>query len=248
MPDPLLSATGLIKKYGAIAANDGVTFEVQPGTVHALIGPNGAGKSTAIALLSGEVRPDEGRIVFAGGDITAMPAYRRARTGLKRSYQITSLFPAFTALDNVAMALQAVEPHAFRFFAPARKDRALREAAAAWLERLHLKNAGDTRVSDLSHGERRQLELAMVLAGEPAMVLLDEPMAGMGRAESDEIVGILKGIAGDTTILLVEHDMDVVFSLADAISVMVKGQVIASGAPDAIRADADVQAAYLGDA
>ncbi len=246
MAEPLLVTQDLTKRFGALAATDALVLAVEEGSIHALIGPNGAGKSTTVAQLSGELKPDAGTIRFAGHDITRWPAWRRALGGLRRSYQITSLFPAFTAEDNVAMAIQAAAGHSFRFCTRARADDALRAPARALLAQVGI-GEGANPVSDLSHGERRQVELAMVLAGGPRMLLLDEPMAGMGQAESRRLTGILRGLKGKLTILLVEHDMDVVFALADRITVLVRGQALATGAPDAIRANAAVQAAYLGD-
>lgn len=246
MAEPLLIARGLTKRFGALAATDALSLEVESATIHALIGPNGAGKSTTVAQLSGELKPDAGAIQFAGHDITAWPAWRRALAGLHRSYQITSLFPAFTAEDNVALAVQAAAGHSFRFFAPARRDRALRDPARALLAQVGLERP-EAPVAELSHGERRQVELAMVLAGAPRMLLLDEPMAGMGQAESRRLTEILRGLKGRLTILLVEHDMDIVFALADRITVLDKGQAIATGAPHEIRESRAVRAAYLGD-
>ena len=246
MTKPLLHTSDLSKAFGALRANDGVGLSVMPGTIHALIGPNGAGKSTLVSLLAGEQIPDRGHIKLMGRDITALPAYKRARMGLKRSYQITSLFLEFTVLENAMIAVQAQEPHAFRFIADARRDPGLANAALEILDRLGLADQAHNLVANLSHGVRRQLELAMVLAGAPKIILLDEPMAGMGRGESAVMTETIREMRQQCGVLLVEHDMDVVFALADTITVLVKGEVIASGTPDAIRADADVQAAYLG--
>ena len=246
MAEPILEVCGLTKFFGAVAASDALTFAVERGTIHGLIGPNGAGKSTTIAQLSGEVRPDAGRIRFAGADITTWPVHRRAHAGLQRSYQITSLFPDFTAAENVALAVQARQGHSFRFLKPARRIPSLREPALAVLGRLGLAAKADLPASRLSHGEQRQLELAMVLATRPSMLLLDEPTAGMSLTESRRMMGILRPLKGKVTVLLVEHDMDVVFALADAITVLVKGQAIITGRPDAVRANDDVRRAYLG--
>ncbi|MBL6928203.1 MAG: ABC transporter ATP-binding protein [Rhodospirillales bacterium] len=245
--DPILEISGLTKHFGAVRAADDLTFSVERGQIHALIGPNGAGKSTAIGQLSGEIRPDGGRISFDGRDITHMPTYRRARKGLQRSYQITSLFPDFTAEDNVAMAIQAQQGHSFRFWTRARTDETLREPARAVLKRVGMEDKADLKVTELAHGEQRQLELAMTLANAPSMLLLDEPMAGMGRRETQGMMEILRPLKGEVTVLLVEHDMDVVFALADVISVLVKGSVLMTGTPDAVRDDAEVRRAYLGD-
>ncbi len=248
MTEPLLQASGLSKSFGALTANQNVDLAVMPGTIHALIGPNGAGKSTAVSLLAGEQSADVGKITFDGHDITSLPAYKRARRGLKRSYQITSLFLEFTVLENASIAVQAEERHAFRFLTDARRDPSLTKPAMQNLQRLGLDAQAHDLVANLSHGARRQLELAMVLAGQPKMILLDEPMAGMGRAETETMTDTIRQLKTQSGILLVEHDMDVVFALADTITVLVKGEVIASGPPDVIRADAAVQAAYLGEA
>lgn len=247
MTAPLLEVDGVSKFFGAVAASDGLTFAVEAGTCHALIGPNGAGKSTAIAEIAGEVRPDGGRIRFAGRDITAWPVHRRACAGLKRSYQITSVLPEFTALENVAVAVLARDRRGFRFWQSAARDPALTRPAAAALARVGLAERGAVRAGDLAHGEQRQLEVAMVLATQPRLLLLDEPMAGMGQAETWQMLKTLAPLKGKLTLLLVEHDMDVVFALADVVSVLVKGRVIASGPPASIRADEAVRRAYLGD-
>ncbi|MCU0838537.1 MAG: ABC transporter ATP-binding protein [Rhodospirillales bacterium] len=247
MTDAILEVQGLSKFFGAVAASDSLTFQVERGCCHALIGPNGAGKSTAIAQITGEVRPDGGSIRFNGREISRWPVHRRARAGLNRSYQITSIFPAFSALDTVALAVLARQPHAFRFWRDARRDERLRRSARSFLDRVGLGDRADVRAGDLAHGEQRQLEVAMVLATNPQLVLLDEPMAGMGRAETQQMLDILRPLKGSLSLLLVEHDMDVVFALADVVTVLVKGRVIASGTPSSIRADADVRRAYLGD-
>lgn len=247
MTEVILEAIGLTKCFGAVTASDGLTLTVRRGVIHGLIGPNGAGKSTAVAQLSGELSSDAGRIRFDGRDVTGWPTHRRARAGLQRSYQITSVFPAFSALDNVALAIQAQRRHSFRFWTDARLDDSLRAPARAVLDRVGLGGRADERVTDLGHGEQRQLEIAMVLATGPTMLLLDEPMAGMGQAESRRMMEILKPLKGEVTILLIEHDMDVVFALADVITVLVKGRAVATGTPEAIRADATVRRAYLGD-
>jgi branched-chain amino acid transport system ATP-binding protein len=212
-----------------------------------VIGPNGAGKTTFIAQLAGNLRPDEGRIRFAGEDITALPAPRRARKGLARSFQITSIYPEFSALDNVALAVQAHAGHSFRFWTPARTEPVLRDPALAVLEQVGLGARAAVVAGTLAHGEQRQLEIAMALASRPRLLLLDEPVAGMGIDESQRMVRLLRTLRRQHTIVLVEHDMDVVFALADRISVMVYGRVIASGAPDTIRANPEVRRAYLGE-
>jgi branched-chain amino acid transport system ATP-binding protein len=245
--EPLLQTIGLAKRFGALMATDDLSLDVLPGEMHALIGPNGAGKTTLIGQLTGELKPDTGRIRFRGEDITHLPVARRARLGLARSFQITSIFDSFTTESNVALAVQAREPHSFRFWTPARSLGRLRAPARQKLQDVSLHRRNDTIASDLSHGEHRQLELAMALATEPRMLLLDEPMAGLGTEESRAMATLLRGLKRHFTILLVEHDMDIVFSLADRISVLVRGRIIASGTPDEIRTHPDVRLAYLGD-
>ena len=247
MAEVLLEIEALTKRFGGVVASDGISLALVPGELHAIIGPNGAGKTTLIGQLTGEIAPDGGRIRFDGGDITRLPAYRRSQLGLARSFQITSLFSDFTALDNVALAVQAHSGHSFRFWRDARRETGLREPARAALGRVGLAQRADALVAGLSHGERRQLEIAMALATKPRMLLLDEPMAGMGPEESARLVNTLRQLKGSITILLIEHDMDAVFALADRISVLVYGRIIASGAPAAIRADAAVRQAYLGE-
>ena len=247
MPEPLLEIDGLTKRFGGVVASDGIRLGVPAGELHAVIGPNGAGKTTLIGQLSGEIEPDGGRIRFAGMDITRTPAHQRSRLGLARSFQITSLFLDFTALDNVALAVQAHAGHSFRFWRNARREPELREPARKALARVGLDARADALVANLSHGEHRQLEIAMALATSPRMLLLDEPMAGMGPEESQRMVETLRELKRELTILLVEHDMEAVFALADRITVLVYGRVIASDVPDAIRANADVLQAYLGE-
>jgi branched-chain amino acid transport system ATP-binding protein len=247
MPEPLLRISGLAKRFGGIAAADEISIEIAEGELHAVIGPNGAGKTTLIAQLTGEIRPDAGSIEFAGRDIAALPVYRRSALGLARSFQITSVFADFSALDNVALAVQAQAGHSFRFWADARRDPALREPALAALARVGLAERAEVLAARLSHGEQRQLEIAMALATRPRMLLLDEPMAGMGVRESARMVALLGELKRELTILLVEHDMEAVFALADRITVLVYGRVIASGTPAAVRADREVRRAYLGE-
>ena len=247
MAEPILEVEALTKRFGALVANDSLSLAVEDGAVHALIGPNGAGKTTAIAQISGELRPDGGRIRFRGRDVTRLPIHRRARLGLARSYQITSLFPDFTALENVALAVQARAGHGFRFWKPARGDAALVVPARDLLARVGLRGRADVPAAELAHGEQRQLEIAMALATTPSLLLLDEPIAGMGRDETGRMVDLLRALRDSVTILLVEHDMDVVFALADRITVLVKGRAIASGPTAAIRADRRVRDAYLGE-
>jgi branched-chain amino acid transport system ATP-binding protein len=248
MNRPLLQVEHLAKRFGGILATDDVMLSVMPGELHAIIGPNGAGKTTLIAQLSGQLRPDMGQIYFEGRDVTALPAYRRSLIGLARSFQITSLFLDFSVLDNVALAVQAHEGHSFRFWRNARQEANLREAARTALDRVGLAARADRPASALSHGEHRLLELAMALAGRPRLLLLDEPMAGLGPEESARMVTMLQALKNDLTVLLVEHDMEAVFALADRITVLVYGRVIASGAPAEIRANMQVREAYLGEA
>ena len=246
-PAPLLDITNLRKRFGGLVATDGLDLDVKPGEIHAVIGPNGAGKTTLIGQLAGELVPDKGRIMFDGHDITNLPANRRSQLGLARSFQITSVFLNFTVLDNVALAVQAHDGHSFRFWRPARGEASLRNPARAILDDIGLGRRADVVTANLSHGEQRQLEIAMALATGPKLLLLDEPTAGMGREESMRMIEILRGLREAQTILLIEHDMDVVFALADRITVLVYGQAIASGPPDQIRADPAVREAYLGE-
>jgi branched-chain amino acid transport system ATP-binding protein len=247
MNSPLLQTNQLRKTFGALVATDGVDFDVREGETHAVIGPNGAGKTTFIKQLSGELLPDTGRISFAGEDVTALPSQHRSRKGLARSFQITSIYRDFSVLDNVAIAVQAHAGHSFRFWHPARKDERLIEPALQFLQSIGLEKRKDILAAELSHGEQRQLEIAMALATRPRLLLLDEPVAGMGTDESLRMVEFLATLKGSKTIVLVEHDMDAVFSLADRISVLVYGRIIATGTPQEIRTNAEVRAAYLGE-
>jgi branched-chain amino acid transport system ATP-binding protein len=244
--EALLQIEGLTKRFVGVVASEDITLDVSVGELHAIIGPNGAGKTTLIGQLTGEVAPDAGRIRFDGADITALPTHRRSALGLARSFQITSLFLDFTTLDNVALAVQAHSGHSFSFWRDARSEEALREPARKALARVGLSHRADVLVANLSHGEQRQLEIAMALATRPRMLLLDEPTAGMGPDESARMVETLRGLKRELTILLIEHDMEAVFALADRITVLVYGRVLASGAPEAIRADEEVRKAYLG--
>jgi branched-chain amino acid transport system ATP-binding protein len=245
--DPLLRVEKLVRRFGGILATDHVTLDVARGELHAIIGPNGAGKTTLISQLTGHLAPDSGSVSLAGRDITHLAAYRRSALGLARSFQITSLLLDFTAADNVALAAQAHDGHSFRFFADARKEQGLRDAAQAALQRVGLAGRAHVPVSKLSHGEQRELELAVALATKPQLLLLDEPMAGLGVTESARMVKLLQELRKEVTIVLVEHDMEAVFALADRISVLVYGRVIASGAPSEIRQNEEVKRAYLGD-
>ena len=245
---PLLVVHGLVKRFGGLLATDHVDLSVARGEIHALIGPNGAGKTTLVAQLGGQLASDAGRIVFAGHDITRMPTHRRARRGLVRSFQITRLFASASVLENVALAVQAATGSSLGAWRPVRRERALFEAARALLADVGLAERGDLAIGALSHGQRRALEVAMTLAGQPALVMLDEPMAGMGHEESARMERLVASLRGRCTVLLIEHDVDAVFRLADRVSVLVEGRIVATGTPDAVRADARVIAAYLGDA
>lgn len=247
MAEPLLKVDGLTKRFGGVVASDGVNLDVRPGELHAIIGPNGAGKTTLIGQLTGELTPDSGSVQFNGQDITQLPVYERSAMGLARSFQITSLFRDFTVLDNVALAIQAHAGHSFRFWRDARTESELREPARATLKRVGLSHRENDIVANMSHGEHRQIELAMALAGKPRLMLLDEPMAGLGPDESARMVATLRELKKEVSILLIEHDMEAVFALADRISVLVYGRVIACGLPAEIRANAEVRKAYLGE-
>ncbi len=243
----LLRIEDLRKSFGGVTATDNVNLDVTENEIHAIIGPNGAGKTTLISQLSGEQYPDSGRIIFDGRTITRSTAYRRSHLGLARSFQITSVFQSMTVLQNVALAVQAHSGHSFRFWKAAGQDPELTGPAEQALARVGLTDRLQDLVSNLSHGEKRQLEIAMALATSPKMLLLDEPMAGMGPEESQRMVQVLQSLKGEKTMLLIEHDMDVVFALADRISVLVYGQIIASGSPEEVRNDDAVKRAYLGD-
>ena len=247
MAEPLLRVKDLVRRFGGIIATDHVSLDVAQGELHAIIGPNGAGKTTLISQLTGHLAPHSGSVALAGRDITDMPAYRRCALGLARSFQITSLLLDFTAADNVALAAQAHDGHSFRFLGDARKEKGLRDKAMAALQRVGLAERANVQVSRLSHGEQRELELAVALATKPQLLLLDEPMAGLGVTESARMVKLLQELRKEVTIVLVEHDMEAVFALADRITVLVYGRVIASGAPADIRQNEEVKRAYLGD-
>ena len=243
----MLKVNSLIKSFGGLLATDNLSFEVEVGTLHAVIGPNGAGKTTLIRQITGETKPDSGTIIFDGKDISDIPVHLRSALGLARSFQITNIFPDMSTWDNVALAVQAHAGHSFHFWKDARKDPVLREPALVFLKQVGLEERAGIVAGQLSHGEHRQLEIAMALATRPKMLLLDEPMAGMGPEEAKAMVGILQGLKRKLTILLIEHDMDVVFTLADQITVLVYGRGIATDAPEAIRNHPEVQAAYLGE-
>jgi branched-chain amino acid transport system ATP-binding protein len=245
--EALLQVEGLRKRFGGLVATDDLSLHVGRGELHALIGPNGAGKTTVVSQLMGDLAPDAGTIRLEGEVIDGLPTPQRVAKGLARTFQITELLPEYTALDNAALAVQAREGHSFRFWSNARRDEPLRSAARRYLGQVGLAQRAEVRVADLSHGERKQLELAVALATEPRLLLLDEPMAGLGPAESLQMVGVLRGLKGRFGMLLVEHDMDAVFALADRISVLVYGRVIASGSGPEIQADPRVRTAYLGE-
>jgi branched-chain amino acid transport system ATP-binding protein len=246
MAETLLEVRDLSKSFGALKASDDITLEVREGETHAVIGPNGAGKTTFISQLAGNLRPDAGRIVFAGEDITALSAPRRARKGLARSFQITSVYPEFSVLQNVALAVQAQSGRT-GFWRDAREDPALTDPARRVLEQVGLEKRSQILAANLAHGEQRQLEVAMALATRPRLLLLDEPMAGMGIEESQRMIGFLATLKRRQTIVLVEHDMDAVFRLADRISVLVYGRLIATDVPERIRMNEEVRKAYLGE-
>ncbi|MDP6655848.1 MAG: ABC transporter ATP-binding protein [SAR324 cluster bacterium] len=243
----MLKVNSLVKSFGGLLATDNLSFEVEAGKLHAVIGPNGAGKTTLISQITGETKPDSGTVIFDGDDISDVPVHLRSARGLARSFQITNIFPDMTTWDNVALAVQAQAGHSFHFWKDARKDPLLREPALVFLEQVGLAKRAGIVAGQLSHGEHRQLEIAMALATRPKMLLLDEPMAGMGPEESKAMVDILQGLKRKLTILLIEHDMDVVFTLADQITVLVYGRGIATDSPEAIRNHPEVQAAYLGE-
>ncbi len=247
MAELFLAVRGLSKSFGGLRATDRVDLDVVRGETHAIIGPNGAGKTTLLSQLAGDLSVDAGTISFAGRDIAGLDAPARSRLGLARSFQITSIFRDFSALDNVALAVQAHSGHSFGFWRPARAERALREPAHAVLASVGLGERADVLAANLAHGEQRQLEIAMALATKPRLLLLDEPVAGMGLDETQRMIRFLGTLKELLTLVLVEHDMDAVFTLADRISVMVYGRIIATGTPAEIRANAEVRRAYLGE-
>ena len=243
----LLDVRGLGKRFGGLVVTDRLDLQVQSGEIHALIGPNGAGKTTLVAQLAGQLASDAGSVWFDGRDITRLVAHQRARRGLVRSFQITRLFKSLTVHENMAFAVQAGEGRIFAAWARVRDDEALNTRALAVLERIGLAAKAAARVEQLSHGEQRALEVGLTLAGRPRLVLLDEPMAGMGAEESAAMAELIAGLRRDCAVLLIEHDVDAVFRLADTVSVLVSGAIVASGAPAAVRSDPAVIAAYLGE-
>jgi branched-chain amino acid transport system ATP-binding protein len=242
----LLQARGLTKRFGGLVATDALDFDVDEGEIHAVIGPNGAGKTTLISQLAGALRPDAGSIRLAGEDITGLSPHARALRGIARSYQVTNVFRAFSALDNVVLAVQAGDGSSFGFWQPVRSERHLFDRAIELLAQVGLETRSSVAAGALAHGEQRQLEVALALATRPRLMLLDEPMAGMGHDESARMVELIERIRGGLTIVLIEHDMDVVFRLADRISVLAYGRLLATGTAESIRADAAVRRAYLG--
>ena len=247
MTDPILKVQGLNKHFGGVVATDNLDFEVESGEIHAVIGPNGAGKTTFVAQLAGMIKSDSGSIIFDGAEITGLPVQKRSHLGLARSFQITSVFKQFTVAENVAMSIQAHDGHSFRFLRRAGSDPALVGPSHALLDRVGLGARAEVVAANLAHGEQRQLEIAMALATGPKLLLLDEPTAGMGPEDSQRMATFLQGLKGDYSMLLIEHDMDTVFALADRITVLVYGRAIATGAPAEIRANSEVRAAYLGE-
>lgn len=247
MTQPLLQTSAITKRYGALLVTDPVSLDIRPGELHAIIGPNGAGKTTLINQLSGELASDEGRIQFNGQDVTSLGINARARMGLVRSYQITSVFDEFTVRENAALAALGARQHAFKFWGGLLSDAAALAAADEGIQAAGLSAQAHLLASELGYGERRQLELAMALAAKPKFLLLDEPMAGMSVQESAAVVSLLQSLKKQYTILLVEHDMNAVFALADRISVLVYGRILVTGTPDDIKQNEEVRAVYLGD-
>ena len=249
MTEALLDVRRLCRRFAAVDVLRAVNFTVESGEIHALIGPNGAGKTTFIHHVSGALQPDSGSIHFAGRDVTKQAMHQRVSAGMARSYQITNIFLSLSLLDNVALAVQgrADAGSSFRFWQPVRREKRLFDEALAYLEQVGLAAKATAVAGQLSHGEQRALELAMALATRPKLLLLDEPMAGTGPEESARMVELIEHLARQVTILLVEHDMDAVFRLADRISVLVNGELICTGTPDEVRNDAGVRRAYLGD-
>jgi branched-chain amino acid transport system ATP-binding protein len=242
-----LQLQNLRKSYGALRVTDDVTLTIEPGELHAIIGPNGAGKTTLIHQISGLARPDSGRILFDGQDVTRLPMAERAKLGLVRSFQITSILPRFSALENVALAVQARSGSSFKFLGNAAAEHELNDVAMALLARFGLAPRADVPAGQMSHGEKRQLEIAIALAAQPKLLLLDEPLAGTSHDESQRLINTLQALRKELPIVLIEHDMDAVFALADRVSVLVYGRIIASGTPQSIRDNPDVRAAFLGE-
>jgi len=247
MSEPLLSVAGLCKRFGALVVTDDVTFDVRPGELHALIGPNGAGKTTLINQLSGVLTSDRGRVVFDGVDVGRLDLPGRVQMGLARSFQITSILPNYAVLENVALAVQARSGSSFRFWGRVADEAPLNKAAEAALSRVGLVGRSAVRAGNLAHGEKRLLELAIALATAPKLLLLDEPLAGLGQEESAACIALLARLKSEVAIVLVEHDMDAVFALADRVSVLANGRILATAVPQEIRGNLTVRTAYLGD-
>ncbi|WP_018689001.1 ABC transporter ATP-binding protein [Ahrensia kielensis] len=247
MPDTVLNIQNISKSFGALKASDGVSLDLREGEIHALIGPNGAGKSTLISQIAGKLKPDTGKIDLLGYDVTKLSIAERAKLGLGRTFQISELAMDYTVLENVMLGALGKRGGAFRFFMPVMKDAELRECAQSAIERVGLSHQMHKVTSELSHGQRRQLEVAVALTLEPKVFLMDEPMAGMGAEGSKMLTSFLDNLRQQAPILLVEHDMDAVFALADRISVLVYGKVIATGNVDFIRNHDEVRRAYLGE-
>jgi branched-chain amino acid transport system ATP-binding protein len=243
----LLDIRSAKKSFGALVVTDEVSLQVQPGEIHALIGPNGAGKSCLIGEITGELPLDAGEVHFGGERVDRLPVHRRAQAGLKRAYQVPQFFPSFSARGNVALAEIARSRTGWRLWQRAATDRELQARALQFLHQVGLEAVAGRRAATLGHGEKRQLELAMSFAAQPKLLLLDEPLAGLGPGDSERMVAMLASLRGRYAMLLVEHDVEAVFSLADRISVLVAGRIIASGSAAEIRNNADVRAAYLGE-
>ena len=248
MTEAILSTVNLSKAFGALVAVDGVTVNFTPGKVHAIIGPNGAGKTTLINLLYGDLPPSEGTIAFKGRDITNLTSFETSQAGIGRSYQKSNIFPEFSCLENCWLGAQSRLPTSMKFFRSADRYAEVRERAERALELCGLGDRWDLGAAQISHGEQRQLEIAMMLTTEPELLLLDEPLAGMGTEEAEGILALLGELARDHTLVLIEHDMDAVFTIAEVLTVMDNGRVLMTGAPDEVRENAAVQAAYLGTA
>ncbi len=247
MTSPLLATEGLTKSFGALRVTDDVSIDLRPGEIHAVIGPNGAGKTTLIHQLSGCLPADRGRVLLDGDDISSLSMAARARRGIARTFQITSILQGFSVLENAALAVQAKAGASFRFFSRADSEKTLNDEALANLETVNLTNRAAVPAGSLSHGEKRQLELAIALATRPRLLLLDEPLAGAGQDESAALIDLIGSLQNSYGIMLIEHDMDAVFALADRVSVLVYGRIIKTGSPAEVRADPDVRSAYLGD-
>ena len=247
MSEPIIKVIDMVKRFGGLLATDSFNIDVEKGEIHAIIGPNGAGKTTVVNQLSGMMKSDSGSVFFDGQDITHMTPSNRVHEGLVRSFQITSILTNFSVIDNVALSIQARQGHSFRFWKAAQNDETLQGPAMEILEEMDLAHRANVLAANLAHGEQRQLEIAMALATSPKLLLLDEPMAGMGPADSERVTKYLSSLKGKFTMLLIEHDMDAVFALADTITVLVYGQAIASGTPDEIRTNKEVRQAYLGE-